>query len=271
MYVMCMPCVICMRHMPAANILQNLRLPAPRRSRRCSGMRRATAAFACLATVTALTAMPALTPVSRAPLGHLQRSQTLFAQVAAGWTTRADPNGDTYYYNEQTGQSQWDPPQAEAGAPVLWRIMPAAGVITEYAVRRGEQQVLGCNDLAEQKGTIPDAQCVVQVAADGTATLVSLGSRCTGLRARYGAPSYGLRKDGPPHALADGEEIILDVGHPESSVFTCQAERGTDSGMGGYPQQGGAQLAGWTTRVDESTGSAYYYNEQTGQSQWEAP
>ena len=78
-------------------------------------MRRATAAFACLATVTALTAMPALTPVPRAPLGHLQRSRTLFAQVAA-WTTRADPNGDTYYYNEQTGQSQWEPPQQEYGS-----------------------------------------------------------------------------------------------------------------------------------------------------------
>ena len=232
-------------------------------------MRRAIAAFACLATATALRAMPALTPVSRAPLRHLQRSRPLLAQVAAGWTTRADPNGDTYYYNEQTGQSQWEPPQAEAGAPVLWRLLPAAGVCTEYAVLRGQQQVLGCNDLAEQKGTVSEAQCVVQVAAEGTATLVSLGSRCTGLRARYGAPSYGLRKDGPPHVLSDGELIILDVDHPESAVFTCMVE--TDSGTGGYPQQGSAQLAGWTTRVDESTGSVYYYNEQTGQTQWEAP
>ena len=228
-------------------------------------------AFACLATATALTAMPALTPVSRAPLVRLRRSQALFAQAAAGWTTLVDPNGYTYYYNEQTGQSQWEPPQAEVGAPLLWRIVPVAGVSTEYAVRRGEQQVLGCNDLADQKGAASEAQCVVQVAADGTATLVSLGSRCTGLRARYGAPSYGLRSDGPPHVLADGEEIILDVDHPKSSVFCVRAERGVDSAMGGYPQQGGAQPAGWTTRIDESTGSAYYYNEQTGQSQWEAP
>ena len=67
-------------------------------------------AFACLATATALTAMPALTPVSRAPLVRLRRSQTLFAQAAAGWTTLVDPNGYTYYYNEQTGQSQWEAP-----------------------------------------------------------------------------------------------------------------------------------------------------------------
>ena len=67
-------------------------------------------AFACLATATALTAMPALTPVSRAPLVRLRRSQALFAQAAAGWTTLVDPNGYTYYYNEQTGQSQWEAP-----------------------------------------------------------------------------------------------------------------------------------------------------------------
>ena len=87
------------------------------------------AAFACLAaTVEALTAMPALVPVPRTPLRHAQRSRTLFADVAAGWTTRADPNGDTYYFNEQTGQSQWELPQQAPGAPMLWRVVPAIGV-----------------------------------------------------------------------------------------------------------------------------------------------
>ena len=122
--------------------------------------------------------------------------------------------------------------------------------------------------MADQAATVSEMQCLVQVAADGTATLVSLGNRPTGLRARYGAPSYGLRKDGPPHVLVDGEEIILDV--EQTAAYTCQAER-TDTGVGGYPQQGGAQVAGWTTRIDESTGSTYYYNEETGQSQWEPP
>ena len=32
-----------------------------------------------------------------------------------------------------------------------------------------------------------------------------------------------------------------------------------------------AQLADWTPRVDEVSGATYYYNEQTGQSQWESP
>ena len=136
------------------------------------------------------------------------------------------------------------------------------------ALSRPAWQVLGRVDVADQAATVSEMQCLVQVAADGTATLVSLGNRPTGLRARYGAPSYGLRKDGPPHVLVDGEEIILDV--EQTAAYTCQAER-TDTGVGGYPQQGGAQVAGWTTRIDESTGSTYYYNEETGQSQWEPP
>ena len=242
-----------------------------------------TAVFACLAATTAaltaapaLTAVPALAAVSRVQLDHVQRSRKLFAQIADGWTTRADPNGDTYYYNEQTGQSQWEPPpsaQQGTGAPVLWRVVPAAGVYTEYTVRRGEQQVLGHKDLVDQhKTSVSEAQCIVEVADDGSAKLVTLGNRPTGLRARYGAPSYGLRRDGPPHVLVDGEEIILDVDNPESACYIIQAER-TDTSMqqGGYPQQGGAQVAGWSTRFDEASGDTYYYNDATGQSQWEPP
>merc|ERR1719327_1475023 len=40
--------------------------------------------------------------------------------------------------------------------------------------------------------------------------------------------------------------------------------------QGGFGQQGGLP-AGWVSGVDQATGQTYYYNEQTGQSQWEAP
>ena len=103
------------------------------------------AAFACLAaTVEALTAMPALVPVPRAPLRHAQRSRTLFADVAAGWTTRADPNGDTYYFNEQTGQSQWELPQQAPGAPMLWRVVPATALSVKAILLLGTLSAVEC-------------------------------------------------------------------------------------------------------------------------------
>lgn len=42
-----------------------------------------------------------------------QGQQQAYAQaLPAGWVSGVDPaSGHTYYYNEQTGQSQWDPPQ----------------------------------------------------------------------------------------------------------------------------------------------------------------
>lgn len=68
------------------------------------------------------------------------RSRTVLAQNGA-WTTGFDQaTGATYYYNEQTGQSQWEPPyQAStaqqqsygAGLPgvtALWRIAGFSGV-----------------------------------------------------------------------------------------------------------------------------------------------
>ena len=135
-----------------------------------------------------------------------------------------------YYYNDQTGQSQWEPPAASAQqeytAQVCWRVIPTTGVYTEYALHNGDAQVLGLYDMAGQPyGQVAESQCLVQVAADGTATLASLGKRPTSLRARDGAPWFGLRRDAEPHVLIDGQQISLDDKNPGGAVFTCHVER----------------------------------------------
>ena len=48
-------------------------------------------------------------------------------KMQMGWVTGADPSGATYYYNTETGQSQWEPPPAMA-AQALWRVYGASGV-----------------------------------------------------------------------------------------------------------------------------------------------
>ena len=78
--------------------------------------------LACLATtVVALQPTATLRAVGRFPLGgRVPRSRQLVAtmrDLPAGWTTGFDQaNQATYYVNEQTGQSQWEPPQQEYGS-----------------------------------------------------------------------------------------------------------------------------------------------------------
>jgi len=170
--------------------------------------------------------------------------------LAGGWVTGVDEaSGATYYYNEATGKSQWGPPK------VVWRVAPghwdeppaghwggskqSTGVASEYALRNGQTQVLGRYDMIEQSLYVSRAQCAVQVDADGTATLVSLGKSPTVLRgrvggSRYPSPWFGLRKE-KPHVLISGEEIGLEWAKPEAAFFTISCEEDS-ADAGGYEQ-----------------------------------
>lgn len=134
---------------------------------------------------------------------------------------------------------------------LLWRLVPAAGVLSEYTLCPGEETVLGRFDMVQQSPFVSRKQCEVQIAADGSATLASIGKPSTLLRrAGQAAPWYVLRRaedERPiplslglpvptfgPCVLSNGDQISLDCHNPESAVFTivCQDE-GAASG-GGY-------------------------------------
>ena len=249
------------------------------------------AALACLAaTASALTpasvlrsspASPLSAPTgsrapaaSRAPLSsRVQRSRTLVAQYSqqdnlpAGWNSGFDQGSQsTYYVNEVTGVSQWEPPDAAAywdsskgpqaaavqAAQVVWRVVPTTGVCNVvFNVGNGQQQVLGRSHMADDHPGDPTyvsrQQCIVEVADDGTASLISIGKPLT----LHKPPSVdfwcGLKKTKPlgddigydsAHVLTDGEQISLDMREPDAAVFTIvrKEEQGADTG-GGYDAQ----------------------------------
>ena len=140
-------------------------------------------------------------PASRCMPTHLaQRTRHLFAQLAE-WTPLVDEvSGATYYYNERTGQSQWEAPQAAAAQDygqaawqppqrsdpqgsgardayqVLWRIdgrrLCSGGRIS---LRRHDVEVLSRYHMLKQKLTVSRKQAEVACLEDGSATLTSVG------------------------------------------------------------------------------------------------
>jgi hypothetical protein len=216
-------------------------------------------AFACLI-VTAVS----LTPALKLRHNHVQRASTLCAQLATGWVTGVDDtSGQTYYYNEQTGASQWEPPLV--ASQVVWVLAPFEGVHPEYVLREGDTQVIGRSDMIKPNIYVSRAQCRIHVAADGTASVTSLGKAQTYVMKMSKKTSVNLAKD-KPHVLNEGDQIALNIG-ANRGIFTVYALQSAAAQSYGYSQL----PPGWVTGIDEASGHTYYYNEHTGHSQWEPP
>lgn len=152
---------------------------------------------------------------------------------------------------------------------MMWHVFPrdgAGGMIkTDYWVERGQQQAVGRYDMVEyegQKMEIAPDQVVLFAAEDGSAMYVyAQGQQPTGWRTRPDEP-WNWMQPGESVALYSGHKISLDCNYPESAVF--KFEKSGEVGTGMLP-------AGWTTGYDESLQKQYYYNTQTGASQWDVP
>ena len=235
-------------------------------------------AFVCFA-ATASGLMPTPTSVLRTPFNRAHRAATPVAQD--GWTTGVDQaSGQTYYYNQQTGVSQWEAPpgfggpqqgygaqQQQGGAQQQqgygaqqqqqgygaqqgsqgWHLVPALLVegkgrhlSTDYTVPCGGEQTLGRFDMVDRVGhrlTVSRQQCVVQVSADGTATLYSTGKPPTGWRTGSNEP-WNWLMNGQSSTLGHGHKISLDSKNPDDAVFVCNMV-GAPAGQQGYGQQQG--------------------------------
>jgi hypothetical protein len=242
---------------------------------------------ACLAATAATLSALRLPPASvlRAPTSRVQRSSNPVAQqLPPGWISGVDQqSGQTYYYNEQTGQSQWEPPQGMGGQPdqhprwtayygaaqpnpAVWYIFPrdgASGMLqNDYTVSPGQQQSLGCYDLldrsnpsatlrADQQVIAPE-QCVVQLAPDGScATLYALGQSPTGYRSGPHEP-WNWLQPGQSTTMYHQWKVTMDYNYPEQAVYklasgqSLEAENagGAAGGAMGYGQLQAAQQAG---------------------------
>ena len=227
-------------------------------------------------------------------VSHAAQAAQEAIQLPVGWTIVVDQaSGQPYYYNQDSGQSQWEPPPQAVATKVIWRLEGLAGVAgfsyqekdkhyaswglhaqtdaLPYTVRNGEEQVLSRWNMIKQKLTVSRKQCIVKILADGTATLISCGRAPTLWRTRGGG--WVALQDGENLVLTDGDQVSLDSNDPEAAVFMCIEETATP--QDGYTPQGQAlpdyQLPyPWEQLVDPN-GAIYYSNPQTGVSSWDPP
>ena len=167
--------------------------------------------------------IPLSTTLRPAPL--VQRTCKLVAQD--GWITGVDNGGRAYYFREQTGEFQYDPPQAvqqNYGGQILWRLNGLRGIHywCKYALSNGDVQSLSRFNMHEQKLTVSRVQCIVQI-HDGTATLTSCGKSPT-LWRTLGSPRWIALEKGDQVPLCDGDQVSLDANDPEGAVFRCVEE-----------------------------------------------
>eukprot|EP00966_Prymnesium_polylepis_P277183 6404267-Prymnesium_polylepis.1 len=128
--------------------------------------------------------------------------------------------------------------------------------------------------MVKQNSFVSRTQCLVRVAADGSASVESVGKAQVYIFTESEMPPPGemidhavvfdtatekatvlhtvVLRTGQVHPLQDRDQIVF-----RQAKFTVYAEQGTESG--------------WVMGVDEQSGQTYYYNEQTGESQWEPP
>ena len=190
-----------------------------------------------------------------------------------------------------------------SGIRMYWHIFPrdysdsdfhdnrrsTAGTILtkEYHIEPGQSQTVGKYDLgayADQSPNVDVAQCVLQVAEDGSCIYAyAQGNSPTGWRTRPDEP-WRWMQPGESTELQSGHKVSLDCNHPEDAVYKCEkAGRflvedyiNSVNGVGSVnlnrgTQQGGQLPPGWITQVDQQSGQQYYYNQQTGHTQWDFP
>lgn len=165
-----------------------------------------------------------------AQLAAQQHIQESFAfdkkpQDPQSWITMQDENGTTYYYNEQTGETQWEPPPT---------------FIHRNASRMNGQSI--CN------GDISTAFSMLDVSGTGSISTDQLSSLFTTL-------DIQLTDTHLSHctklAYENNDQITL-------QQFTQ------------YWNNSSEETPSWLELQDEN-GNTYYYNQESGITQWEKP
>jgi hypothetical protein len=220
-------------------------------------------------------------------LPQLQQVQ----QLQEGWCAMKDPStAQTYYYNELTGESQWDPPLAAESPssrakrqllPDGWTIMTDSTTASTYYYNRNTGESRWTLDDEEevaeataQRSPSPSPSALATTSTTSAATVVHrieeapLAAGWVALTDGASGRSYYF------NSSSGASQWERPLGDPAGAGVGMTATVVPQSAAVAAPVQLEALQrlpAGWEEMKDPASGRAYYHNRASGRTQWDMP
>lgn len=187
------------------------------------------------------------------------------------WVLQDDAEGNTYFFNTETEEALWEPPAGIDPATIkkaaVWSLIKDPSGDYFYNNVTGESAWERPPDYdgmqARKQSHVPSrAQQLTQLYNSS-----SISPTLAGEEPAASAPAAGDTKTDDAAAAAPAPA-------PAAAATTEEASGGAGAGAGAGDSKAADDVSAaqkWVAVKDEASGGTYYYNQETGECQWEVP
>eukprot|EP00475_Leptophrys_vorax_P033773 TRINITY_DN5365_c0_g1_i1.p1 TRINITY_DN5365_c0_g1~~TRINITY_DN5365_c0_g1_i1.p1 ORF type:complete len:729 (-),score=163.84 TRINITY_DN5365_c0_g1_i1:71-2257(-) len=208
---------------------------------------------------------------------EVELSQSSPAPLPPGWSEEYDESSASYYYyNEQTGVTQWERPAAPVlpVKPATIKVTPSPATATTPAPAATTAKPVTSSAPASTlaKPATATSSTTATSAAASAANQAKGGLKALTAALQKGSTRDVKKSNAPVNAASSGASSLLSS--PVQSPHVRDASpstRSVDSLESNVSVKSVALPKGWQQLTDPDSGEPYYFNEFTQVTQWERP